>query len=162
VLLVIIGTGFAGMYVALSSARLRDIEAVSPEALEIALVAPEPTLVVRPRLYEPKPDTLTAPLQDVLRPSTLSMCKRRLELVVNCQASAIVTEPHDLTRRVTRRACTHGHKERLAPTLLTCPFFVRTTSAAANTRTIASTANVSLKPRISDCRRMIFPRATRA
>jgi NADH dehydrogenase len=65
--LVIIGAGFAGMYAALSAARLRDIQGVSPEQLEIALVAPEPTLVVRPRLYEPKPETLTAPLLDVLR-----------------------------------------------------------------------------------------------
>lgn len=65
--IVIIGAGFAGMYAALSAARLRDIRGVSPEKLEIALVAPEPTLVVRPRLYEPKPETLTAPLQDVLR-----------------------------------------------------------------------------------------------
>src|SRR5215470_11158100 len=65
--LVIIGAGFAGMYAALSAARLRDIKGVSPEELEIALVAPEPTLVVRPRLYEPKPETLTAPLQDVLK-----------------------------------------------------------------------------------------------
>ncbi|KRR14152.1 NAD(P)/FAD-dependent oxidoreductase [Bradyrhizobium valentinum] len=65
--LVIIGAGFAGMYAALSSARLRDIQGVSPEELEIALVAPEPTLVVRPRLYEPKPETLTAPLLDVLK-----------------------------------------------------------------------------------------------
>ena len=65
--LVIIGAGFAGMYAALSSARLRDIKGVSPEDLEIALVAPEPTLVVRPRLYEPKPETLTAPLLDVLK-----------------------------------------------------------------------------------------------
>lgn len=64
--LVIIGAGFAGMYAALSAARLRDIRGVSPEELEIALVAPEPTLVIRPRLYEPKPETLTAPLQDVL------------------------------------------------------------------------------------------------
>ncbi|MCA6122460.1 NAD(P)/FAD-dependent oxidoreductase [Bradyrhizobium sp. WSM 1704] len=63
--LVIIGAGFAGMYAALSAARLRDIRGVSPEDLEIALVAPEPTLVVRPRLYEPKPETLTAPLLDV-------------------------------------------------------------------------------------------------
>jgi NADH dehydrogenase len=53
--LIIIGAGFAGMYAALSAARLRDIQGVSPEELEIALVAPEPTLVVRPRLYEPKP-----------------------------------------------------------------------------------------------------------
>jgi NADH dehydrogenase len=65
--LVIIGAGFAGMYAALSAARLRDIKGVSPEELEIALVAPEPTLVVRPRLYEPKPETVTAPLQDVLK-----------------------------------------------------------------------------------------------
>ena len=64
--LVIIGAGFAGMYAALSSARLREIEGVSPEQLEIALVSPEPTLVIRPRLYESKPETLTAPLQDVL------------------------------------------------------------------------------------------------
>ena len=65
--LVIIGAGFAGMYAALSAARLRDIQGVSPEELEIALVAPEPTLVVRPRLYEPKPETMTAPLTDVLK-----------------------------------------------------------------------------------------------
>ncbi|MEH2627129.1 NADH dehydrogenase [Bradyrhizobium sp. AZCC 1719] len=65
--LVIIGAGFAGMYAALSSARLRDIQGVSPEELEIALIAPEPTLVVRPRLYESKPETLTAPLLDVLK-----------------------------------------------------------------------------------------------
>jgi NADH:ubiquinone reductase (H+-translocating) len=64
--LVIIGAGFAGMYAALSAARLRDIQGVSPEEFKIALVAPEPTLVVRPRLYEPKPETMTAPLLDVL------------------------------------------------------------------------------------------------
>ncbi|MCP3393444.1 FAD-dependent oxidoreductase [Bradyrhizobium sp. CCGB12] len=65
--LVIIGAGFAGMYAALSAARLREIQGVSPDQLDIALVAPEPTLVVRPRLYEPKPETLTAPLLDVLK-----------------------------------------------------------------------------------------------
>ena len=65
--LVIIGAGFAGMYAALSAARLREIQGVSPEKLEIALIAPEPTLVVRPRLYEPRPETLTAPLLDVLK-----------------------------------------------------------------------------------------------
>jgi NADH dehydrogenase len=65
--LVIIGAGFAGMYAALSAARLRDLEGRSPDDLEIVLVAPEPTLVVRPRLYEPKPETLTAPLQEVLK-----------------------------------------------------------------------------------------------
>src|SRR6476659_10021598 len=65
--LVIIGAGFAGMYAALSAARLREIQGVLPDELEIALVAPEPTLVVRPRLYEPNPETLTAPLLDMLK-----------------------------------------------------------------------------------------------
>src|SRR5437762_14291180 len=65
--LVIIGAGFAGMYAALSSARLRDIHGVSPDDLEIALIAPEPTLVVRTRLYEPRPETLTALLLYVLK-----------------------------------------------------------------------------------------------
>jgi len=64
--LVIVGAGFAGMYAALSAARLRDIEGASPEELEIALGSPQPTLVGRPRLYEAKPETLTAPLLDLL------------------------------------------------------------------------------------------------
>jgi NADH dehydrogenase len=64
--LVIIGAGFAGMYAALSAARLREMQGVTSKELEIALVAPAPTLVVRPRLYEPHPETLTAPLLDVL------------------------------------------------------------------------------------------------
>ena len=90
--LVIIGAGFAGMYAALSAARLRDIQGVSPEELEIALVSPEPTLVVRPRLYEPKPETLTAPLLDVLKAidvvyvrghaETIDTKSRKVEIVV--------------------------------------------------------------------------------
>ncbi|MCK1385790.1 NAD(P)/FAD-dependent oxidoreductase [Bradyrhizobium sp. 21] len=63
--IVIIGAGFAGMYAALSAARQREIQGVSPDQLEIALIAPAPVLVVRPRLYEAKPETLTAPLFDV-------------------------------------------------------------------------------------------------
>ncbi|WP_128927261.1 NAD(P)/FAD-dependent oxidoreductase [Bradyrhizobium guangxiense] len=79
--LVIIGAGFAGMYAALSAARLREIQGVSPEALEIALVAPEPTLVVRPRLYEPKPETLTAPLLGVLEAIDVSYVQGMVETV---------------------------------------------------------------------------------
>jgi NADH dehydrogenase len=55
------------MYAALSSARLRELQGVSATTLEIILVAPKPILVVRPRLYEPYPETLTAPLHDLLR-----------------------------------------------------------------------------------------------
>jgi NADH:ubiquinone reductase (H+-translocating) len=79
--LVIIGAGFAGMYAALSAARLRDIRGASPEELEIALVSPEPTLVVRPRLYEPNPETLTAPLLDVLKAIDVGYVQGSVETV---------------------------------------------------------------------------------
>jgi NADH:ubiquinone reductase (H+-translocating) len=65
--LVIIGAGFAGMYAAISAARLRHLQGVSPNDLEIAMISPEPFLVIRPRLYEPKPETMKAPLTDLLR-----------------------------------------------------------------------------------------------
>ncbi len=79
--IVIIGAGFAGMYAALSAARLRDIQGASPEKLEIALVAPEPTLVVRPRLYEPRPETLTAPLLDVLKAIDVVYIQGRVDAI---------------------------------------------------------------------------------
>lgn len=60
--LLIVGAGFAGMYAALSAARLRDIQGVSTDNFEIVLVAPEPSLVIRPRLYEPAPENMVAPL----------------------------------------------------------------------------------------------------
>lgn len=89
--LVIIGSGFAGMYAALSSARLRDIKGVPPKDLEIMLVAPEPTLVVRPRLYEPKPETLTAPLLDVLKAVDVDYVQGRAETIdTKCRTVVII------------------------------------------------------------------------
>jgi NADH dehydrogenase len=99
--IVIIGAGFAGMYAALSAARLRDIQGVSPEKLDIALVAPEPTLVVRPRLYEPKPETLTAPLQDVLKAIDVVYVQGRAEAI-------------DTQSRVVEIAAAHGTRKKLS------------------------------------------------
>jgi NADH:ubiquinone reductase (H+-translocating) len=91
--LIIIGAGFAGMYAALSAARLRDIQGVSPEELEIALVAPEPTLVVRPRLYEPKPETLTAPLLDVLKAIDVDYVQGSAETIDTKARTVQITTP---------------------------------------------------------------------
>ena len=65
--LLIIGAGFAGMYAATSAARLRHLQGVSPKDLEIALISPEPFLVIRPRLYEANPETMKAPLMELFR-----------------------------------------------------------------------------------------------
>jgi NADH dehydrogenase len=90
--LVIIGAGFAGMYAALSAARLRDAHGISPDALEISLVAPEPTLVVRPRLYEPKPETLTAPLDGVLKAINVTYRQGRVESVDTAARSVEIVD----------------------------------------------------------------------
>jgi NADH dehydrogenase len=99
--LVIVGAGFAGMYAALSSARMRDINGVSPQELEIALVAPEPMLVVRPRLYEPRPETLTAPLLDVLKTIDVVYVQGRADTI-------------DVKSRVVTLAASSGERKDLA------------------------------------------------
>lgn len=91
--LVIIGAGFAGMYAALSSARLRDIKGVTPEELEIMLVAPDPTLVIRPRLYEPNPKTLTAPLLDVFNAIDVTYVRGTAKSVDTACRSVMVATP---------------------------------------------------------------------
>jgi NADH dehydrogenase len=90
--LVIIGAGFAGMYAALSAARLRDIRGASPQDLQIALVSPEPTLVVRPRLYESKPETVTAPLLDVLEAIDVDYIQGSAE-TINTEARTVQITP---------------------------------------------------------------------
>jgi NADH dehydrogenase len=63
--IVIIGAGFAGMWSALASARLLDL--VRRSDVEIALVAPEPELHVRPRLYEENPSAMKASLLEIFK-----------------------------------------------------------------------------------------------
>jgi NADH dehydrogenase FAD-containing subunit len=59
--LVIVGTGFSGVWSALSAKHLVNVSG-KLNALEIIVVAPEPILVMRPRLYEAEPSTLVHPL----------------------------------------------------------------------------------------------------
>ncbi|MBI0331300.1 NAD(P)/FAD-dependent oxidoreductase [Burkholderia plantarii] len=58
--IVVIGAGFAGMWSALGAARLLDGH--SRTDVEIVVIAPEPVLHVRPRLYEKNPGAMKAPL----------------------------------------------------------------------------------------------------
>ncbi|KAJ7039087.1 FAD-containing subunit of NADH dehydrogenase [Mycena alexandri] len=62
--IVIIGAGFAGLWAALASARQLEM-AGKVDAVEIILIAPEPTLYIRPRLYENDVSTALAPLGDL-------------------------------------------------------------------------------------------------
>jgi NADH dehydrogenase len=99
--LVIIGAGFAGMYAALSAARLRDVTRASIRDLDIALVSPEPALVVRPRLYEPNPETLTAPLTDVLKAIDVDYVRGTVETIDTHGRSIEIVNPADRRRILT-------------------------------------------------------------
>ncbi len=79
--LLIIGAGFAGMYAATSAARLRDLQGVSPDDLEIALIAPEPFVVIRPRLYEANPETMKAPLTELLQATDVRYVQGKVESI---------------------------------------------------------------------------------
>lgn len=59
--ILIVGAGFAGMWAALSAARLADKN--QQQAIDITVIAPQPELRVRPRFYESAVQTLVAPLQ---------------------------------------------------------------------------------------------------
>ncbi|WP_322102718.1 NAD(P)/FAD-dependent oxidoreductase [Paraburkholderia sp. J41] len=61
--ILIIGAGFAGMWSALSAARL--IDEAGRKDVEVTLVAPDPHLHVRPRLYEEGAANMKAPLNDI-------------------------------------------------------------------------------------------------
>ena len=113
--LVIIGAGFAGMYAALSAARLRDIQGVSPEELEIALVAPEPTLVVRPRLYEPKPETLTAPLLDVLKAIDVVYVQGSAETIDTKSRTVQIVAAKGTKKTPLLRSAGRGHRQPAVP-----------------------------------------------
>ncbi|MGR7886004.1 NAD(P)/FAD-dependent oxidoreductase [Klebsiella aerogenes] len=59
--ILIVGAGFAGMWAALSAARLA--EKNQQQAVDITVIAPQPELRIRPRFYESDVSSLVAPLQ---------------------------------------------------------------------------------------------------
>ncbi|QNK02523.1 NAD(P)/FAD-dependent oxidoreductase [Dyella telluris] len=61
--ILVVGAGFAGMWSALSAARLLDEQ--GRDDVEITLIAPDPHLHVRPRLYEEGPANFRAPLTEI-------------------------------------------------------------------------------------------------
>lgn len=91
--IVIVGAGFAGMYAALSAARLRDKQGASSATLEITVVAPEPQLVIRPRLYERAPETMVAPLAGLFDALDIRFEQGRVDAIHCAGKSLVVVGP---------------------------------------------------------------------
>lgn len=69
--ILIIGAGFAGLHSALAARRLITMAIEQGSArdasdIEVAIIAPQPTLAMLPRLYEEDPGSKTAPLGHIL------------------------------------------------------------------------------------------------
>jgi NADH dehydrogenase len=64
--IIIAGSGFAGMWAAISAARLVHMENAN-DRIQIFLVSPEPALTIRPRLYEAVLENMAPSILDVLQ-----------------------------------------------------------------------------------------------
>src|SRR5262245_6989548 len=96
--ILIVGAGFAGMYAALSAARLRDQQGVSVDTFEIVVVAPEPRLVIRPRLYERAPETMVAPLGALFEALDVRYERGRVEVIDAAAKTAVIAGPDGMQR----------------------------------------------------------------
>ncbi|MFZ6644840.1 NAD(P)/FAD-dependent oxidoreductase [Undibacterium sp. TJN25] len=79
--ILIIGAGFAGVWSALAAARRIKLEGSPEGAIEIALVAPEPVLTMRPRLYEAEPATMAVPLQKLFDDTKVRYIQGKVETI---------------------------------------------------------------------------------
>ncbi|QGU15285.1 NAD(P)/FAD-dependent oxidoreductase [Leclercia sp. 119287] len=61
--ILIVGSGFAGMWAAVSAARLADV--TGSDDLQISVLAPRPELRIRPRFYEEQVAGFAAPLSEL-------------------------------------------------------------------------------------------------
>ncbi|OGM45302.1 pyridine nucleotide-disulfide oxidoreductase family protein [Aspergillus bombycis] len=79
--IVVVGTGFAGMWSALAAMRLIDLNGGKATGIEVTVVSPEPTLVMRPRLYEPGAKGMSAPLEELFRATGIQFVKGTVETI---------------------------------------------------------------------------------
>jgi NADH:ubiquinone reductase (H+-translocating) len=78
--ILVVGAGFAGMWSALSAARLIDQHGRAD--IEVMLVAPEPHLHVRPRLYEENAGGMKASLLDIFAATGVKFVQGTVERVL--------------------------------------------------------------------------------
>ena len=73
-------------------------KASSPDTLEIIVVAPEPRLVIRPRLYERAPETMVAPLAEVFEAVDVQYEQGRVDVIDSASKSVVIVGPDGMRR----------------------------------------------------------------
>ena len=79
--ILVVGSGFAGLMSALGASQVRHEAGVSPQDLVITVVSPEPTMVIRPRLYERDPHMMVAPLGELFAATDIEYVQGRVETI---------------------------------------------------------------------------------
>ncbi|KLO81332.1 related to pyridine nucleotide-disulphide oxidoreductase family protein [Fusarium fujikuroi] len=78
--IVIIGAGFAGVWSAFSAQRLINIKSKQQD-IQVLVIAPEPWLTLRPRLYEPNPSNMKQPLGPLFASSGIRFLQGAVETI---------------------------------------------------------------------------------
>lgn len=91
--IVIVGAGFAGVWASAAAARVR-----GDADLDIAVVAPTDTMVLRPRLYESDPTSAAVPLDRLVKPIGVRHVQAAVT-AVDTENSHVVTDEGTLGYR---------------------------------------------------------------
>jgi NADH dehydrogenase len=79
--ILIVGSGFAGVWGALGAARVLDGAGVRSSDVEVTLISPKPELQMRPRLYESEPQRMSAPLLPLLDAVGVNFLEGRVDKI---------------------------------------------------------------------------------
>ncbi|KAK3332967.1 hypothetical protein B0T19DRAFT_114059 [Cercophora scortea] len=81
--LVIIGAGFAGVWSALSAKRLINLKRKDGESkdIEVIVIAPEPSLVLKPRLYEANASSMFHPVGPLFKDAGITFIQGNAEAI---------------------------------------------------------------------------------
>ncbi|KAF5975686.1 pyridine nucleotide-disulfide oxidoreductase protein [Fusarium bulbicola] len=78
--IVIVGAGFAGVWSALSAQRLINLKSKEQD-IQVLVIAPEPWLTLRPRLYEPNPSMMKQPLEPLFTSAGIEFFQGTVETI---------------------------------------------------------------------------------
>ncbi|MCS3429991.1 NAD(P)/FAD-dependent oxidoreductase [Klebsiella sp. BIGb0407] len=93
--ILIVGSGFAGMWSALSAARLADLN--QRDDIDITVLAPQPELRVRPRFYEENVASLVSPLEDLFAVAGINFIAGTVESIDSNNKKVIY---HDKSKKL--------------------------------------------------------------
>ncbi|KAK2771034.1 FAD-dependent pyridine nucleotide-disulfide oxidoreductase [Colletotrichum kahawae] len=108
---VIIGAGFAGVWSALSATHIISLKNKSKE-VNVVVIAPEPTLVIRPRLYESNAADMSHPLTTLFQSVDIHFVQGTAESIDGIQQNVQVHTPtgEDITVNYSRLIIATGSR----------------------------------------------------